>query len=76
MKSAIAMILGMLVLASGFGAAPPRVFVRVALTSPREVEWRIHIVAHQPEGKQAELFYGKDLAETAASHRSLFRRHC
>ncbi len=66
MKSAIAMILGMLVLASGFGAAPPRVFVRVALTSPREVEWRIHIVAHQPEGKQAELFYGKDLAETAA----------
>ena len=66
MKTAIATILGMLVPLSGFGAAPAGVFVRVALLSPREVPWRMHIVVHQPEGKQAELFTGKDLAATAA----------
>ena len=66
MKIAMAMILGMLVPISGFGAVPPGVFVRVALVSPREVQWRMHIVAHQPGGKQADLFDGKNLDATAA----------
>jgi hypothetical protein len=55
----------MVVPADLFAAGQPGVFVRVALLAPREVEWQVHIVAHQPGGKQADLFAGKDLAATA-----------
>jgi hypothetical protein len=65
-KKALAMIWGMLVAAGVIGAAPPNVFVRVALLSPPEVEWRMHVVAHQPGGKQAELFAGQNSGATAA----------
>jgi hypothetical protein len=66
MRTTIAVILGMLVPASGFSADRPGVFVRVTLVSPRLVEWRMHIVAHQPGAKQTDLFAGKDQAGTAA----------
>lgn len=47
MKTVIAIVLVILLPVSGFGAGPPRVFVRVALVSPRQAEWRMHIVAHK-----------------------------
>jgi hypothetical protein len=59
-------ILAMLVAAEVFGAAPPGVFVRVALLSPREAPWRMHIVAHHPGGRQTELFAGKNSAAAVA----------
>ncbi len=66
MRTDTAIFLGMLIQFSTFAAASADVFVRVALLSPREVDWRMRIVAHQPGGKQAELFVGKGLAATAA----------
>jgi hypothetical protein len=66
MKGVMVMILAMLVAAEVFGAAPPGVFVRVALLSPREAPWRMHIVAHHPGGKQTELFAGKNSAAAVA----------
>jgi len=65
MKTTMAMILGLLVPTAGFAAAPRGVFMRVTLLSPREVQWRMHIVVHQPGGKQADLFDGKHLAASA-----------
>ena len=43
MRTMIAAILAMLVPAGVFGASPPGAFVRVALLSPPEVAWRMHI---------------------------------
>jgi len=61
----IAAILVVLVPAVIFGASPPGALVRVALLSPPEVAWRMHIIAHHPGGKQTELFAGKDAGATA-----------
>ncbi len=65
MRRMIAAILAVLVPVVVLGATPAGVFVRVALLSPPEVAWRMHIVAHHPGGKQAELFAGKDAGATA-----------
>ncbi len=65
MKTAIAMIVAMLAATSGSATAPPTVFIRVALMSPRDVPWRMHVVAHQPGAKQADTFLGKRLAASA-----------
>jgi hypothetical protein len=65
MRIAIAMPLIALLPLGGYSAEAPGVFVRVSLLSPREVEWRMHIVVHLERGKQAHRYIGKESAASA-----------